>query len=135
MITLTSLGIALILLASTSTTFITYVLSKIAWWKLFKKMGYKGWESLLPLYCDYLLFEELYGNGWKMLTLLIPFYNIYVLIKLNIDFVHSFNKGTGFIWGAILLPHVFYTILGLGDAQYLDGTKENIEPTLPFFKK
>ena len=135
MITLTSLGIVLIVLASTSTTFITYVLSKIAWWKLFKKMGYKGWESLLPLYNDYLLFEELYGNGWKMLTLLIPFYNIYVLIKLNIDFVHSFNKGTGFIWGAILLPNVFYTILGLGDAQYLDGTKENTEPTLPFFKK
>lgn len=135
MITITSLAISLVVLSSASTGVITTILSKIAWWKIFKKMGYQGWESLIPLYSEFIQFKELYGSGWKMLTLLIPFYNIYVFIKLNVDLVHSFNKSNGFVWGAIFLPHIFYTIIGLGDAQYLDGSRENREPTFPFFKK
>ena len=131
----TTIAIALAVLTSATTSLITTILAKVAWWKIFKKMGYKGWESLVPLYSDFLLFRELYGDGWKLLTLLIPFYNIYVLIKLYVDLVHSFNETTGFAIGAIFLPHIFFTILGLGDAQYLDGSRENKEPTLPFFKK
>ena len=135
MITITSFAIICVVLSSAASGLITTILSKFGWWKIFKKMGYQGWESLVPGYSEYIQFKELYGNGWKMLTLLIPFYNIYVFIKLHVDLVHSFNQTNGFVWGAILLPHIFYTILGLGDAQYLDGSKENKEPTLSIFKK
>ena len=44
---------------------------------VFQKMRRQGWEGIVPFYSSYVLFEELYGDGWKFLTLLIPFYNIY----------------------------------------------------------
>ena len=54
-------------------TIITFAAS----WRIFQKMGRKGWEGIIPLYNTYVLFEELYGNGWRMLLMLIPIYNIY----------------------------------------------------------
>ena len=38
-----------------------------------------------------MLCQELYGNGWKFLLLLIPIYNIYFVIKMNIDWAKAFN--------------------------------------------
>ena len=105
------------------------IINLIAWWKIFKKMGYQGWESLIPFYSTYLLFKELYGNGFSFLKIFIPIYNIYVAIKYQSDFAHSFNKGTGFVWGLVLLNSTFIPILELGDLIYLDGSKENTKPT------
>jgi zinc transporter ZupT len=72
------------------------------------------------------LSEQLYGNGWKMLLLLVPLYNIYLIFKLNIDLAHAFNKGTGFGIGLVLLPFVFSLMLAFGSAVYRDGSYEKI---------
>ena len=100
-----------------------YIVSAAAYWRLFQKMGRQGWEGIIPLYREYCLFEELYGNGWKILGLLIPFYNIYVAIKLEVDFCHAFHKYGGFVAGFIFLNPVFLLILAFTDAQYLDGSR------------
>ena len=92
-----------------------------SYWRIFQKMGRQGWEAIIPLYNSFVLFEELYGNGWRMLYLLIPFYNIYVAIKLDIDLCHAFNKYGGFVWGFVLLEMVFAPILAFGSAVYGDG--------------
>ena len=42
----------------------------ISQWRLFKKMGYKGWASLIPAYKEFCIIEALYGNGW---LILVPF--------------------------------------------------------------
>ena len=53
------------------------ILTLVAEWMIFKKMGRQGWEGIVPFYNTYVLCQELYGNGWKFLLLLIPIYNIY----------------------------------------------------------
>lgn len=88
------------------------LLEILAVWKMYQKMGKEGWESIIPFYCNYVLFEELYGNGWKFLTLLIPFYNIYVAIKLQFDLAKGFGQSTGFGFGLLFLSPIFYCILG-----------------------
>lgn len=98
--------------------FICTVLSLVASWMIFKKMGRQGWEGIVPCYNMYVLCEELYGNGWKFLLMLIPLYNIYFCIKLYIDWAKAFNMGVGFGIGMILLPFIFYLILAFGSAQY-----------------
>lgn len=60
------------------------ILTLVAEWMIFKKMGRQGWEGIVPFYNTYVLCQELYGNGWKFLLLLIPIYNIYFVIKMNI---------------------------------------------------
>lgn len=46
---------------------ITTVLILVASWRVYQKMGYQGWESIVPFYNVYVLFGELYGNGWRFL--------------------------------------------------------------------
>ena len=45
------------------------ILVLAAQWKMYQKMGRKGWESLVPFRNIYVIFEELYADGWKMLLL------------------------------------------------------------------
>ncbi len=94
------------------------ILILVGMWREFVKMGRPGWNAIVPFYNAYVLFEELYGNGWKFLTLLIPLYNIYVAIKMNIDLGKAFGKGTGFIIGLVLFPSLFHMILGFDNSQY-----------------
>lgn len=98
------------------------VLTLAGQWRYFQKMGHEGWEGIIPFYNTYILFQELYGNGWKFLFLLIPIYNIYVMFKLYIDLAHAFHKSTGFGVGLTLLPFVFSLLLAFGDAVYKDGS-------------
>ena len=97
----------------------------VATWMIYKKMGRQGWEGIVPFYNVYVLCDELYGNGWKMLLLLIPVFNIYFGIKMYIDLANAFNKGPGFGLGMIFLPFIFQLILGFGNATYRDGTQAN----------
>lgn len=50
------------------------------------------------------------------------------LLALNIvwaiKFCKSFGKGGGYIAGMILVPFVFYLIIGLGDAEYVGNYKK-----------
>lgn len=75
------------------------ILSMVGSWMIFKKMGRQGWEGIVPIYSTYVLCKVLYGNGWKFLLLLIPFYNIYFAIKMMVDLAKAFNQGVGFAIG------------------------------------
>lgn len=97
---------------------------------IFKKMGRQGWEGIVPIYNTYVLCQELYGNGWKFLLLLIPIYNIYFVIKMNIDWAKAFNQGVGFGIGLLLLPFIFQLILAFGGDQYRDGSYTNTQPDM-----
>ena len=50
--------------------------------------------------------------------MLIPLVNFIILIILFIDLAKSFGKGVGFGIGLILLPIIFFPILGFGSATY-----------------
>ena len=99
------------------------VLVLAANWMIFQKMGRKGWEAIVPLYNGYALFEELYGNGWKILLVLIPIYNVYLVFKTCIDLAHRFHKSTGFGVGLVFIYPVFGAILAFSNAVYGDGSK------------
>jgi len=96
------------------------ILTLVAEWMIFKKMGRQGWEGIVPFYNTYVLCQELYGNGWKFLLLLIPIYNIYFVI----------NQGVGFGIGLLLLPFIFQLILAFGGEQYRDGSYTNTQPDM-----
>lgn len=68
------------------------ILSMVGSWMIFKKMGRQGWEGIVPIYSTYVLCKVLYGNGWKFLLLLIPFYNIYFAIKMMVDLARPSTK-------------------------------------------
>lgn len=91
-------------------------------WRCFKKMGCRGWEAVIPVYTTWLLFHELYGDGWRMLSLLLPFYNFYLLLRHRVFLARAFNRGAWFGLGLALAPFLFFPLLGFGGAVYLDGS-------------
>lgn len=94
-----------------------------AMWRCFQKMGRMGWEGIIPGYRFYVLFDMIYQNGWKVFLLLIPFYNIYVMIKLCMELAPRFHKARAFGVGMALLAPVFWSILAFGPAKYLNGNQ------------
>lgn len=107
------------------------VLTIIANWKIFTKAGREGWKAIIPIYNVYVLFEIIGYEGWKIILFLIPFYNIYLSIKMNIDLAKAFGKDTGFAIGLILLNTIFIFILGFGDSQYVLGNNATTTGAAP----
>ena len=90
----------------------------VGMWKVFTKAGKPGWAAIIPFYNTYTLFDMVYGDGWKFLFLLVPFYSIYISIKLYIDLASAFGKSGGFAVGLIFLNPIFMCILGFGPAVF-----------------
>jgi len=90
----------------------------IAMWKIFTKAGKPGWASIIPIYNIWVMLEVVGRPGWWLLLMLIPGVNFVIGIILMVDLAKSFGKGGGFAVGLLLLPYVFFPILGFGKAQY-----------------
>ncbi|MBV8547119.1 MAG: signal peptidase I [Acidobacteria bacterium] len=90
----------------------------IGMWKVFVKAGKPGWAAIIPIYNMIVLLEIAGKPLWWIILLLIPFVNFIVAIILLIAVARNFGKGIGFALGLLLLPFIFYPILGFGDARY-----------------
>lgn len=90
-----------------------------ACWKIFSKAGQPGWAAIVPIYNFVVLLKIVNRPIWWIILLLIPFVGVIVAIILALDMAKAFGKGAGFGIGLILLPFIFYPILGFGSAQYV----------------
>jgi hypothetical protein len=89
-------------------------------WKIYKKAGKKGWASIIPIYNIIVLLEIVKKSIWWLVLLLIPFVNIVFAIWMTNLLSKRFGKNEGFTIGLILLPFIFYPLLGLSRTVYLD---------------
>lgn len=90
----------------------------IAMWKVFTKAGQPGWAILIPFYNLYVLCKIAGRPGWWLILCLIPFVNFIIFIILDIDIAKNFGKSAAFGIGLLLLPIIFFPILGFGSARY-----------------
>ena len=100
---------------------VVIILLITAIWKVFSKAGQPGWAAIIPIYNFYVMCKVAGRPGWWLLLCLIPFLNFIILIILNFDIAKRFGKGGGFAVGMILLPFIFWPILGFGSATYEGG--------------
>lgn len=87
-------------------------------WKVFTKAGKPGWACLVPIYNLIVLLEIAGKPLWWFILFFIPIVNFVIAIIVLIDLAKAFGKGGGFAVGLLLLPFIFYPILGFGDARY-----------------
>ena len=95
------------------------VLLLIAAWKILTKAGEAGWKAIIPFYNMYTLVKIADGKGIKFLLFLIPIVGFIYDIKFSIRLAKSFGKSTGFGIGIFFLPNIFTLIFGFGSAQYI----------------
>jgi len=90
----------------------------IGMWKVFEKAGKPGWAAIIPIYNVIVLLEIAGKPLWWFILMLIPFVNIVVIIIVYIALARNFGKGAGYAIGLLLLPFIFFPMLGFGDARY-----------------
>jgi hypothetical protein len=87
-------------------------------WGVFTKAGKPGWAAIIPIY-NFIVMLRIVGRPiWWIILCLIPLVNFVIGFILILDLAKSFGKGGGFAIGLLLLPFIFYPILGFGSAQY-----------------
>jgi hypothetical protein len=90
----------------------------IGMWKVFEKAGKPGWAAIIPIYNIIVLLEITGKPIWWFILMLIPLVNLIVFIIVLVELARRFGKGVGFAIGLLILPFVFYPVLGFGSAQY-----------------
>jgi hypothetical protein len=87
-------------------------------WGAFSKAGQPGWAAIIPFYNIYVWLKVAGRPGWWLVLMLIPVVNFIVGILVAISVAARFGLGTGFGLGLAFLPMVSCPILGFGNAQY-----------------
>ena len=87
-------------------------------WKMFAKAGEPGWASLIPIYNIFVLVKIAGRPAWWVLLMLLPFVNFIIFIILTLDLSGKFGKGVGYAVWMMVLPFIFYPMLGFSDATY-----------------
>ncbi len=94
------------------------LLQIIAVWKVFEKANKPGWACIIPIYNIIVLLEIVGKPLWWIFLFLIPGVNIVFAIWTVNLLSKSFGHSEGFTVGLLLLPIIFYPILGFGDSTY-----------------
>lgn len=101
----------------------------VCMWKIFVKAGQPGWACIVPFYNIYIYLKIIKKPGYWFLLFLIPIVN-YIFIIWSVNLLSKrFGKDVGFTIGLLLLGIVFYPILAFGDAQY-EGVEETSNDNL-----
>lgn len=89
-------------------------------WKAYEKADQPGWAVIVPIY-NFIVMCKIAGRpAWWILLLFVPLVNIYIGIRLLIDFAKSYDKGAGFGLGLLFLPMIFYPMLGFqNETEYV----------------
>ena len=95
-----------------------FVVFIIGVWKTLEKAGQPGWGGLIPIYNLYLLAQVAQKPGWWVIMFFIPIANIVFSILLYNEIAKRFGQGVGFTIGLILLPAIFFMLLGFGNYTY-----------------
>ena len=98
--------------------FAVLVVVVVGMWKVYEKAGKPGWAAIIPVYNIWVLLEMTGKPGWWIVLFFVPIVNVVIAILVTAELAKRFGQGTGFVVGLILLPFVFYPILGFGEARY-----------------
>ena len=93
------------------------------WWGILTKAGKPGWAAIVPVY-NFIVLLEITGKPlWWVIMLFIPCISFIFYVLLGVEVAKVFGKSGGFTVGVILLPFVFWPLLGFGDAKYMGPSR------------
>ncbi|WP_051630027.1 DUF5684 domain-containing protein [Lacrimispora aerotolerans] len=115
------------------------ILLIVANWKIFTKAGQPGWATLIPVYNVYVMSQIAFGSAVYFIALIIAWVVSFIGNISGIDFISSlaslaqlvlyiiycaniskaFQKSVGFTVGLVVLPVIFFPILGFDSSRYI----------------
>lgn len=98
------------------------IIMLVSQWKIYKKAGKKGWESLIPIYNIIVLLQIVELPTWYIILFIVPIANIYVMFKMYIELAHKFGKSTGFGVATVFFSIICLPILAFGKNNVYGGS-------------
>ena len=95
----------------------------VCMWRIYTKAGEKGWASLIPFYNIYVLLRIVDRPGWWLILFFIPVVNFITSIVVYYDLAKAFGKSTGYLLLFLFLPIIGFPLLAFGDATYQTAGK------------
>lgn len=114
---------------------IIFILIFVGFWKLFVKMGFLGWKSLIPIYNIACLSEATIGKKKYAWLLLIPYVNIIFILILFYNIAKVFGKGFGSQLFTVLLPSFMIPLIAFDESKYVKPVDINKEKESSSVKK
>jgi hypothetical protein len=99
-----------------------FVLMFAGIWKAFVKAGEPGWAAIVPIYNAIVMLKIAGKPIWWIILLIIPCISIIFGILVAFAVAKAYGKGAGYAIGLILLPFIFWPLLGFGDARYVGAS-------------
>lgn len=93
-------------------------------WMIYQKAGKKGWSSIVPVYNIIILLRIVKKPVMWIFLLFIPVINLIFAIWICNLLSLRFGKKEGFTIGLILLPFIFFPLLGLSKLKYIDNISQ-----------
>ena len=87
-------------------------------WRIFKKAGYWGILSLIPIVNAFLFTKIIFGRAWILFLYLIPGVNLILALIAPFRFARMFGRGFFFGIGMLLFPWIFMPVVAFGDLEY-----------------
>lgn len=112
---------------------VVLVITYAGLWKMFVKAGKPGWAAIIPIYNSVVMIEIVGKPMIWILWLIIPCVNIVFSVWLLNLLSKSFGKSEGYTVGMIVLPFVFFPLLGFGDARYIGPSAAEAQARKDFF--
>jgi signal peptidase I len=97
---------------------LSFTLPTIFAWGVFEKAGRKAWETLIPFYNLYVFIKIIQKPLWWFLLLFFPFINVFVYMLMLVELAKGFEKyklHQQFI--AVVLPFVYFPYLGFSKTE------------------
>lgn len=95
------------------------VIYLVALWKVFSKAKKPGWAAIIPFYNIYVLLKIVGRPGWWLILYFIPLVNIIVHLIVSLNLAKSFKRSDAFgIFLLWLFPIIGFLILGYGKSSY-----------------
>lgn len=94
------------------------VVTLVSMWVVFGKAGEAGWKVLVPFYNIYLLMRISGKPGWWFILLLIPVIGLAINLLAMLSLAEKFGRSPAFGVGLLLLPMLFFPLLAFGESQY-----------------
>ena len=89
-------------------------------WKMFVKAGKPGWAVLIPIYNIYILLKISGKPGWWILLFFVPILNIIISILAALGLAKAFGRSSAFgIVALWFFSIIGYMILGFGKSKYV----------------
>ncbi len=97
-------------------------------WKIYVKAGKPGWAAIIPFYNIYVLLKIVGKPGWWLILYIIPIVNIVISLIVSLQLAKSFGRSSLFGVVALWLFSIIgYPILAFDKSKYVgvEGNKSS----------